>query len=96
MYQGSSYSNQNIDDIKIICYNRKIHLPQILHRSVLYWYHFYLNNSGGSILEKISGYATGKSLSHKNIRILSRAIYVNSSKKEILFMEVCNPKTTQK
>ena len=48
--QGYSYSMQALDYIKIICYDRKIYVPQSLRRSVLYWYHFYLNHPGGSIL----------------------------------------------
>ena len=29
-------------------------MPQNLRRHVLYWYHFYINHPGGSILEKIT------------------------------------------
>ena len=43
---------QALDDVKIICYDRKIYVPQSLHRRVIDWYHFYLNHPGGIRLEK--------------------------------------------
>ena len=43
---------QELDDIKRICYDSKIYVPQSLRRCVLYWYHFYLNHPGGSRLSK--------------------------------------------
>ena len=43
---------QELNDVEIICYDRKIYLPQSLCRRVLYWYHFNLNHPGGSRLAK--------------------------------------------
>ena len=34
---------QELDDVKIICYDSKIYVPQILHRRVIDWYHLYIN-----------------------------------------------------
>ena len=52
--QGYGYSIQEIDDVKIICYDSKIYMPKSLRRHVLDWYHFYLNHPGGSRLTKKS------------------------------------------
>ena len=38
---------QELDDVEIICYDRKIHVPQSLSSRVIDWYHFYLNHPGG-------------------------------------------------
>ena len=38
--------------VEIICYDRKIYVPQILRRCVLDLYHFYLNHLVGSRLAK--------------------------------------------
>ena len=46
---------QELYDVEIIFYNRKIYVPQSLRRRVLDWYHFYLNHAGVSILEKTIG-----------------------------------------
>ena len=43
---------QELDGINTICYDSKIYVPQILHRSVIDWYHFYINHPGGSRLAK--------------------------------------------
>ena len=60
----SGYSKQVLNNSKIICYYRKIYVPQSLHRCVLDWHHFYINYTGESILEKQSGvYTTGNPLS---------------------------------
>ena len=48
--QGSGYSIQELDDIKIICYDSNIYMPQSMRRRVLYWYRFYLNHPGVSRL----------------------------------------------
>ena len=48
----SGYSMQELDDVKIICYDRKIYVPKNLHICVLDCYHFYLNHPGGSIIAK--------------------------------------------
>ena len=69
---------QEIDDVEIICYDRKIYVPQGLHRRVLDWYHLYINHLCGSIIEKQSErYVIGKDLSRKWSCFLSRARYVN-------------------
>ena len=52
LYRGSGYSMQALDDVKIICYDRKIYVPQSMRRRVLYWYHFYLNRPDGCRLAK--------------------------------------------
>ena len=49
---GYSYSKQALDDVKIICYDRKIYLLQTRRRCVLDWYRFYLNHPCGSRLAK--------------------------------------------
>ena len=43
---------QALDNVKIICYDIKIYVPQSMCRRVLDWYHFYLNRPGGSRLAK--------------------------------------------
>ena len=43
---------QALDNVKIICYDRKIYVPQSMCRCVLYWYHFYLNHSSDSRIAK--------------------------------------------
>ena len=43
---------QELDNVKIICYDSKIYIPQSLRRRVLDWYHFYLNHPGDSRLAK--------------------------------------------
>ena len=48
----SGYSKQDLDKAEIICYDIKIYVPQNLRICVLHWYHFYLNQPGGSILDK--------------------------------------------
>ena len=50
--QGTGYSTNAIDNNEIICYDRKIYVPQSMRRRVLNWYHFYLNYPSGSRLEK--------------------------------------------
>ena len=50
--QGSGYSDQAIDYVKIVCYDRNIFVPQNMHRCVIYWYHLYLNHPGGSRFAK--------------------------------------------
>ena len=52
LYWVSGYSKQVLDEVKIICYDRKFHIPQTLRRCVLDWYHFYLYHPGGSMLDK--------------------------------------------
>ena len=51
-YWRYGYFRKLLDDIEIICYDSKIYVPQTLHRSVIYWYHFYLNHPGVSRLSK--------------------------------------------
>ena len=34
---------QSLDDFNIICYDRKIYVPQSIRRRVLDWYNLYLN-----------------------------------------------------
>ena len=41
---------QALDKVKIICYDRKIYVPQSLRRRVLDWYHLYLNHPVGNRL----------------------------------------------
>ena len=43
---------QALNDVKIIFYYSIIYVPQSLHRSVLDWYHLYLNHPGGNRLAK--------------------------------------------
>ena len=43
---------QALDGAEIICFDRKIYVPEILRRLVLDWYHLYLNHPGGSRLAK--------------------------------------------
>ena len=43
---------QALDDVKIIFYDIKIYVQQSLRRSVLDWYHLYLNHTSGSRLAK--------------------------------------------
>ena len=60
---GSSYYNKDLYDVKIICYDRKIYIPQSLHRRVLDWYHFYINHPFDGVLDKQSErYTTAKAL----------------------------------
>ena len=47
---------QDLNNVKIICYNRKIYATQSLRSRVLYWYHFYLNHPGGSRLANTMRY----------------------------------------
>ena len=62
-YQGSGHSKQDIDEVKIICYDRKNYVLQTLCRHVLDWYHFYLKHPGGSRLANFfDNYAIGKAL----------------------------------
>ena len=72
---------QYLDNVEIICYDRKIDVPKSLRRRVLYWYHFYLKHLGGSGVLKITEiYVIGKALSRKRGCSLKRARYANSSK----------------
>ena len=41
--RGSGYSIQELDNVKIICYDIKIYVPQTRCRHVLDCYHFYPN-----------------------------------------------------
>ena len=41
-----------IDEVEIIFYDRKIYVPQSLHRRVIYWYNLYLNHPGDIRLAK--------------------------------------------
>ena len=43
---------QELDDVEIICYDRNIYVLQSICRRVLDWYHFYLNQPGGTRLAK--------------------------------------------
>ena len=51
--QISGYSMKELNSIEIICYDRKIFVPQSLCRRVIDCYHFYLNHPGGSRIAKI-------------------------------------------
>ena len=46
---------QALAKVEIICYDRKIYVPQNMHTRVIYWYHLYLKHPGVSILEKHLG-----------------------------------------
>ena len=95
--QGSSYSMQELDDVEIICYERKIYVPQSMCRRVLDWYHLYINHPGGSRLaKKYEMYVIGKALSHKWSCSLRRTRYVNSSKRERLFTDIFHLRILQK
>ena len=50
--RGSGYYKEYLDNAKIICHDSKIYVPQSLCRCVTYWYHLYLNHTGGGILDK--------------------------------------------
>ena len=50
--KGSGYSMQALGNVEVISYDRKIYVPQSLHRRVLAWYRFYLNQPGDSIFAK--------------------------------------------
>ena len=50
--QVSGYSKQELDDVKIICYDSKIYVLLSLRKRALDWYHFYLNRPSGSRLSK--------------------------------------------
>ena len=61
-----------------------------MSRRALEWYHFYLIHQGGSRLAKIfREVCYWKGLVTQARYILSRARYVNSSKRERLFVEIC-------
>ena len=76
--QLSSYPRKALDNVEIICYDRKIYFPQSLRRYVLYWCHLYFNHLGGSILAKKSErYVVGKALSRKRSCLLRHARLVN-------------------
>ena len=93
MDKVSGYYKQALNNVEIICYDRKIYVPQTLHRSVIYWCHFFINHpSGRRIAKKNDNYATVKFLSHKQICILSHKRYINRSRSEILFIIVCHPR----
>ena len=80
---------QELDDVEIFCYDSKIYVTQSMRIGVLDWYHFYLNHPGGSRLAKNpERYVIGKALSRKRRCSLRRARYVNSSKRERLFMDI--------
>ena len=51
---GYGYSDQYINDVNIICYDRKIYVMKNMWRCVIYWYHLYFNNPCGSRLTKKS------------------------------------------
>ena len=46
----SGYSQQLPDEVEIRFFNKKIYVPLTLHIHVIYWYHFYINQIGGSRL----------------------------------------------
>ena len=48
----SDYSQNDLENDKIIWYDRKIYVLISMHRCVIYWYYFYLNHFGGSRLDK--------------------------------------------
>ena len=43
---------QPLENIVIICYDRKIYVPKCLRRHVIDWYDIYLSHPGGSRLTK--------------------------------------------
>ena len=47
-YQRSSYSQQEHDNVEIICFDNKIYVLLTMCRRVLYWYPLYVNHPGGS------------------------------------------------
>ena len=47
-YQRSSYSQQEHDNVEIICFDNKMYVMLTMRRRVLYWYQFYANHPGGS------------------------------------------------
>ena len=59
--QVYGFSKQDLGKVEIICYEKKLYVPQTLCRRVIYWYHFYINRPGGSRLTKtIERCASGK------------------------------------
>ena len=43
----SSYSQQELNNIEIICFDKKIYVLLTIYIRVLDWYHSYLNHTGG-------------------------------------------------
>lgn len=43
----SSYSQQEVKDAEIICFDKKIYVPLTVRRHVLCCYHFYFNHPRG-------------------------------------------------
>ena len=46
-YHRYGYSRQDLDGIKVICYDSKICVTKFLHIHVIYWYHLYIKQPGG-------------------------------------------------
>ena len=73
--RGSGYSMEYIDDVEIICYDRKVYVPQSLHIHGIDWYNFYLNQPGGSrLLKTIQEICYWKGL------VMQANLYVNTCK----------------
>ena len=49
-YWRSIYNQKELNDVDILCFDKKIYVPLTLHRRVLYWYHFDLNHTSESRL----------------------------------------------
>ena len=45
-YLEYGYSHQELSNVEIICFDKIIYVSLTLHRSVLYWYHLYINYPG--------------------------------------------------
>ena len=80
---------QALDDITIICYDRKI-ADQKVCADVFYIGTIPIKTIHVEVdlLKKYESYTDGKAFPHKQICMLIREIYVNNSKREILFMDV--------
>ena len=53
-YHKYGYSQQELDDVEIICFDKNIYLQLTLHIRVIYWCHLYLNHHIGSRFENIT------------------------------------------
>ena len=86
----SGYSNQYLENVKIICYDGKFYVLQTMNRLVLDWYTFYINHSGGIRIAKIiREVCYWKSLvTQAELYAKPCKIYINGSKLERLFIDI--------
>ena len=48
--EASGYYFDEIDDVNLVMYDKRIYIPVSLRNSTLNWYHHYLNHPGGDRL----------------------------------------------